>query len=60
MFARSQHDTAYGDSPQCPLSFSYSGPLASLKLSYSRNSPEAFPLAQVCSPWQFLSLMRSL
>lgn len=46
--------------PQCPLSISDSGPLASVKLSYPRNFPEALPLAQVCSPWQFLSLMRSL
>lgn len=42
--ANSQHNATYGDSPLCPLSFSGSGPLASLKLSYPEKLSKAFAL----------------
>lgn len=44
IFANSQHDTAYGDSPQCLLSFSGSSSLASLKLSYLKKFSHSFAL----------------
>lgn len=42
--ANSLHNTAYGDSPQCLLSFSDPGPLASLKLSYLKKLSKGLAL----------------
>lgn len=50
-------DPAYRRSPPCLLTFSGSGLLETL---HPKNLSRAFSLAQVYSPWQFLSLMRSL